>query len=173
MFSLSMDLILNGLKLRMSAPFDKKRNDIKILNWPSHARYYGYAKKHSKYDIVLVDHGDIQDIVSLERGDNLHETKRFYEACSQYIDKSLATTYVYCKIDAKVAFERMQKRGRVSGRIDTIDDKQVKLQELENEKKRFDSYAEMLKSKGKNYVELDMMATTELIANDLLSRLNI
>lgn len=173
MFSLPLDLMLSGIKLRMSAPFDKKRNEIKILNWPSHARYYGYAKKHSNCDVVLVDHGDIQDFVSLERGDDLHETKRFYNACSQYIDKSLATTYVYCKIDAKVAFERMQKRGRESGRIDIIGDKKVKLQELENEKKRFDYFAEILRSKGKNLVELDMTATTESIANDLISQLNI
>lgn len=157
-----------GFRLRLLAPFDKKRRIIPLFNWPSHARYYSYAKKYSEYDIVLVDHGDIQDIVSLERGEDLHINKRFRNGCSRYLNLSLADLYVYCNIQPEVALERMQIRGRNSGRIDVMDDI-AKLQALECEKRRFDYFAEMLSKKMDKVVELDMNQSIEQIAESIMN----
>lgn len=171
--SLSVERFVAGIRLRLVAPCDNKRNEIGVIGWPSHARYYGYAIKHTDYDVVLCDHGDIQDFVSLERGDDLHNNEKFTNACSRYIDKSLATAYVYCKIDAKIALERMQNRGRKTGRLDVIREKELQLQELENEKLRFDFFADMLRKKEKRFFELDMSSPTETIAEVLYSHCNL
>ena len=171
--SLPVERLVSGLRLRLAAPCDNKRKEIGVLGWPSHARYYGYALRHTDYDVILCDHGDIQDFVSLERGDDLHKITKYADACSRYIDKSLASTYIYCKIDAKVALERMQNRGRETGRLDVIKEKKLQLQEMENEKLRFDFFADMLQKKEKRFFELDMSEPTETIAEVLLSRCNL
>ena len=169
--SISLRYFFAGLRLRLLAPFDKIHKEIPVLNWPSHARYYCYAKKYSDYDVVLVDHGDIQDFVSLERGVDLHINKRFSDSCARYIDQSLATNYVYCNIEPEVALERMQNRGRKTGRIDVIGDEEEQLQALKSEKKRFDYFAEMLKAKRRNMVELEMDKPIEVIVQELLEKL--
>lgn len=170
LFSLSIGRMIKGFILRLKAPFNNQRKDINVFGWPSHARYYSFAKKHSNYDIVLCDHGDIQDFVSLERGENLHTKKRFAEACFNYINTSDASVYVYCDVDVEVAFERIRKRGRNSGRIDVIEDDQKQLDELRAEKMRFDFYSNWLKQSRKKYIQLDMNQSTEEIANSLVTR---
>lgn len=167
----SLGYFLAGIGLRMRAPLNKRPREIPIMNWPSHARYYSYAKKYSDYDIVMVDHGDIQDFVSLERGVDLHSDKRFSKACSSYIDQSLSDVYVYCNIEPETALLRMLSRGRETGRIDSIDNNAERLQELENERKRFSFYAEMLRGKDKMFLELDMHSPTEQIAATLMNQI--
>ena len=158
-----------GFRLRLLAPFDKKRRIIPLFNWPSHARYYSYAKKYPDYDIVLVDHGDIQDIVSLERGEDLHNNNRFSNGCIRYLNLSLADLYVYCNVPTEIALERMQLRGRNSGRIDVMGDVAEQLQALESEKRRFDYFAGMLSKKKDKFVELDMNKPVEQIAESIMN----
>jgi len=172
-WSLPCERMLSGLRLRLCTPLDKKRNNIRILGWPSHSRYYAYAKRYTTYDMVLCDHGDIQSIVSLERGENLHETNEFCEACFRYLNKSQATIYVYCKIDSKAALERMKGRKRITGRIDTIGDESLQLQELDKEKKRFDFFVEMLRNQNKQVFVLDMRESKESVGNNLMNHLNL
>ena len=156
--------ICTAMFLRFSVPFNKQRMDIPLLGWPRHAKYYAYAKKYTSYDAVIVDHGDIQDFVSLERGEDMHLFPRFVNACSRYIDVSFTDIYVYCKVETKVAFDRMIRRIRITdrlvtthpGRIDVIADEKKQLAELEAEKLRFDFYTEMLREKGCNVIEIDM-----------------
>lgn len=169
--ALSIGYFLAGIRLRLHAPFDKKHREIPIMNWPSHARYYSYAKKYSGYDVVLVDHGDIQDFVSLERGVDLHSDSRFSKACSHYIDRSLSDVYVYCKIDPEIALLRMQSRGRETGRIDTMGGETERLQALEKESSRFAFYAEMLRGKENVLLELDMNSPVEQIAATLMNQI--
>lgn len=169
--SISLKSLFAAFRVRMTAPFDKKRRDITLRGWLLLDVLFNYSKKFSYHDVVLVDHGAIQSFVSLERGDNLHEKPKFANACLHYIDISPITTYVYCKIDALNSVERMHNRNRNIGRIDVIDDKAKQLLELENESQRFDFYAKMLTEKQKEFFELNMTEKTEHIAEQLLLKI--
>jgi hypothetical protein len=169
--AMPLKYFLAGLRLRLLAPFNKTHLRIPFINWPSHARYYWYAKRYTDYDIVIADHGDIQDFVSLEGGVDLHKQKKFSEECSKYIKSSLADIYVYCKIDPKEALTRIRQRGREAGRIDMIEDYDKQLQALKDEKKRFDFFAQMLLSQGKELIELEMSNTTEHNARILTDKI--
>lgn len=147
-----------------------ERNGIKYLGWPSHDKYYAYAKKYTDYDIVLADHGDIQSIVSLEQGKDLHKEECFLKACSNYLEVSLADIYVYCKLDASQSLERMRQRGRNSGRIDVMNDDKAQFLALDEERTRFDFFANLLRGNS-NLFELNMEAPTELIAQELIMHL--
>jgi thymidylate kinase len=131
--------------------------------------FKNYVLKYTDYDIVVSDHGDIQSFVSLERGDNLHESEKFKKACLCYLDISLSTIYVYCQIDTAVALQRMNGRGRDKGRIDLIQDQHIKLQELEAESKRFDFWTKILKERKTPIIELDMRDSTPTVADKLFS----
>lgn len=168
MMSISPKIIWRGLMVRFAAPYDKKRREVSLFNILKYSFYYKYVKRYSKHDIVLVDHGEIQCFVTLERGDDLHENKRFVNACSRYIDSSLASIYVYCKIEAEEALNRMHERKRGNGRIDVIKDESQQLKELQKEKSRFDFFAGLLKEKKTAFCELDMRGTPTMIAEKLL-----
>lgn len=170
--SISFNNLIAILKLRFAAPFDKKRRAISLSKWFLHDVLYNYIKKHSDYDLVLVDHGIIQSLVTLERGDNLHEKSSFAQASSRYIDIIPVTLYVYCQIEEEVALARMQNRHRNKGRIDMLNDATIQLSELEMERNRFDFYAEMLNRKQKAFIELNMLNETVKIAEYLLLKIN-
>lgn len=167
--SLSLKTIWSGVKLRLSAPFDKKRRDVPLFSYLKHGLYYSYVRKFSDYDLIIVDHGDIQSMVTLERGEDLHNKAKFVKACSRYLDSSLANIYVYCKIDAEEALCRMNNRLRNYGRIDVIANKYQQLKELQDEVNRFDFFFELLKNKHKTVFELDMNNKTSEIANTIIN----
>lgn len=167
--SVSLKNVWASIKLRFSAPFDKKRKVIPFKAILLMDAFKNYAIKYTDYDIVVTDHGDIQSFVSLERGDNLHESLRFLDACSHYLNLSLSTSYVYCKIDAEVALQRMNGRGRDKGRIDIITDQHMKLQELEKESRRFDFWTTILKERKASIIELDMRDSIPTVADKLFS----
>ena len=156
-----------SIRLKLSTPLDKKRRVIPFKNVFFMGVFKNYVRKYTEYDIVLVDHGDIQSFVSLERGDNLHKSRRFLKACLHYLKISLSTTYIYCKIDVQDALERMNERGRKKGRIDLITDQHLKLQELETESKCFDFWTSILKERKASPIELDMRDSTSTIAAKL------
>ncbi len=167
--SFSSKNILASVRLKISVPIDSKRKAIPLWNILIMGVYKEYVRKYTNYDIVVTDHGDIQRFVSLERGDDLHESKKFLKACDRYLDVSLSTNYVYCRINAEEALRRMNGRGREKGRIDLIKDPKVKLQELEKETKCFDFWTSMLKEKGFSVIELNMEQSSPMIADKLLS----
>ena len=158
-----------SIRLKLSAPFDKKRSAIPFRRVLLMGAFKNYVRKYTDYDIVVTDHGDIQRFVSLERGDNLHKSEGFLKACLHYLKISLSTTYVYCKIDAQDALERMNGRGREKGRIDLITDQHLKLQELETESKCFDFWTTILRGRNASPIELDMRDFTSAIADKLFS----
>lgn len=171
--SVSLKNIGASIRLKFSAPLDKKRRYVSLLSIVMMGVYRKYVRKYTDFDVVVSDHGDVQQFVSLERGDDLHETKKFIKACAHYLDASLTTAYVDCKIDAETALQRMNDRGREKGRIDLIGDQNVKLQELEKEIKHFDFWASFLKQRGKSVMELDMNDSTSAISDILLSNITI
>jgi len=156
-----------SIRLKLSAPLDKKRSAIPFRRVLLMGAFKNYVRKFTDYDIVITDHGDIQRFVALERGDNLHNSRRFLSACSHYLKDSLSTTYVYCQIDAQEALERMNGRGREKGRIDLITDQRQKLQELETESKCFDFWTTILRERNASPIELDMRYSTSAIADKL------
>lgn len=135
--------------------------------------FKNYVRKYTSYDVVVCDHGDIQSFVSLERGENLHESPKFKEACMRYLDASLSNVYVYCQIDAETALQRMNGRGRNKGRMDMMSDQNLKLQELEKESNRFDFWTSILKERKASLIELDMRDSIPPIADKLFSFLII
>lgn len=169
LLSVSPKNIWASIRLKFSAPLDKKRNDIPFKNILLMGAFKNYILKYTDYDIVITDHGDIQSFVSLERGENLHESQRFLSACLHYLNVSLSTSYAYCKIDAEEALQRMNGRGRDKGRIDLITDQHIKLQELKIESTRFKYWAGILKERKAPSIELDMKDSIPSIANKLFS----
>ena len=167
--SVSLKNVWASIRLRLSAPFDKKRSVIPFRAILLMGAFKNYILKYTDYDIVITDHGDIQSFVTLERGDNLHESKRFLSACLHYLNVSLSTSYVYCQIDAEEALQRMNGRGREKGRIDLITDQHIKLQELEAESKCFDFWTSILKKRKSSIVELDMKGSIPSVADKLFS----
>ena len=156
-----------SIRLKLSAPLDKKRRVVSFKAILLMGVFKNYVRKYTDYDIVVSAHGDIQSFVSLERGDNLHENQKFKEACSHYLDASLSTVYVYCQIDTETALCRMNNRSRDKGRIDSISDKNLKLQELERERERFDFWTMTLKERKAVLFELDMKEASSVIADKL------
>ena len=167
--SISLKIFLASVRLKCSAPFDKKRRDIPFKKILFTGTLKNYVRKYTDYDFVVTDSGDIQRIVSLERGDNLHKSERFRKACMQYLHASFSTIYVYCRIDATTALRRMNGRGRNNGRIDLISDQHLKLQELEKESKCFDFWTTILREQNVSLIELDMDDSTSTIADKLFS----
>lgn len=165
--SVSLENIWASIKLKFSAPLDKKRSVIPFRAILLLNVYKNYIRKYTDYDIVVAAHGDIQTFVSLERGDNLHKNQRFKEACLHYLNVSLSTVYVYCLIDARTALGRMNNRSRNKGRIDVISDQELKLQELERERERFDFWTTVLKERKATFFELDMKEDCSEIAEKL------
>lgn len=159
--------LLASIRLKLSAPLDKKRRDIPFKAILLMGAFKNYVRKYTDYDIVVSAHGDIQSFVSLERGDSLHENPKFKEACLHYLDASLSTVYVYCQIDAETALRRMNERGRNKGRIDSISDQNLKLQELEKEMGRFDFWTAILKERKAALFKLDMKEASSMIAERL------
>ena len=167
--SVSLKNIWASIRLKYSAPLDKKRSAIPFRRVLLMGLFKNYVLKYTDYDIVITDHGDIQRFVALERGDNLHNSRRFLDACLHYLQVSLSTTYVYCQLDAQDALQRMNGRGRDKGRIDLITDQHIKLQEMETESKCFDFWTTILKERKASPIELDMRDATSVVANKLFS----
>lgn len=165
--SVSLKNVWASIRLRLSAPFDKKRSVIPFKSILLLNAYKNYIRKYTDYNIVVTDHGDIQSFVTLERGDNLHENQKFKEACCHYLDASLSSAYVYCQIDAETALLRMNGRDRDKGRIDSLSDEITKLQELERERERFDFWTTVLKERKAVLFELDMKEASSMIADKL------
>lgn len=169
--SLSLRDLFASIRLKYAATLDKKRKVIPLWKVIIMGWFKNYVRKFTDYDIVVTDHGDIQSFVSLERGDNLHESKKFRDACQRYLDVSLSTTYVYCKVTADVALRRMNGRGRSAGRIDLMEDQSLKLQELEKEIICFDYWTSLLKDRKSSLFELNMDDATSVIAERLFNSL--
>lgn len=165
--SVSPKNIWASIRLKFSAPLDLKRSAIPFRRVLLMGLFKNYVLKYTDYDIVVTDHGDIQRFVSLERGDNLHESKRFLGACLHYLKVSLSSTYVYCRIDAQEALLRMNGRGREKGRIDLISDQHLKLHELETESRCFDFWKTILKERKASHIDLDMRDSVPSIADKL------
>jgi hypothetical protein len=165
--SVSLKNIWTSIRLKLSAPLDKKRRVIPLKAILLMGVFKNYVRKYTDYDIVVSAHGDIQSFVSLERGDNLHESPKFKEACLDYLDASLSTIYVYCQIDSDTALRRMNNRSRDRGRIDSISDPNLQLQELRKERGRFDFWTTILKERNASLIELDMRDSVPSIADKL------
>lgn len=169
--SMSLKIFWVSIRLKLSAPLDKKRRVIRFKGILLMGVFKNYVRKYTDYDIVVADHGDIQQFVSLERGDNLHESEKFSKASLCYLDASLTNAYVYCQIDAETALQRMNSRGRDKGRMDIMSDQNLKLQELEKESKRFDFWTTVLNEREVTLFKLDMKEAIPVIAEKLLIKL--
>ena len=153
-----------AVRLRRSAPRDKIRRDLPFGELLHKEAFNRFVKKYTDYDVVVLDHSDIQTFVSYEGGENLHESETFRKACLHYLVVSHCSAYVYCRISAKESLQRMNSRGRDLGRIDLIKDQNIKLQELESETGRFDYWTTVLKERQAKLFEIDMNDTVPVIA---------
>lgn len=165
--SISLKNFWASVRLKFSAPIDKKRSAISFKSVLFVGAFKNYVRKYTDYDIVVTDHGDIQSFVSLERGDDLHKLGKFKKACLQYLEASLSTAFVYCQIDAGTALQRMNNRSRDRGRIDSISDQNLKLQELNKEISCFDFWTAMLKERSVTLLEVDAKEPSSKIAENL------
>ena len=169
LLSISFKNLWASIRLKFSAPLDKKRRVIPLKSILLMGAYKQFILKYTDYDIVITDHGDIQSFVSLERGENLHESGTFLKACYNYLNVSLSNTYVYCKVDEEEALRRMNVRGREKGRIDIVSDPTKQLLELESESNRFDFWTTVLNERKAPAIVLDMMEPIPSVAEQLLS----
>ena len=170
-WSFSFSSFWAGVRVQRVVKRHIQRRDLPGMYMVRHAMYYNYIKKFSDYDIVLVDHGDIQCFVSLMGGKDIQDDKWFENACSNYLDTSPTSLYCFCGVTPSVVLERMHKRAIFHGRIDKIDDKKKQLEEISQEIDRFVFFAEMLKSKDKEFIGLDMNCETSSLASIVTDRL--
>lgn len=166
--SFSARNVYRALWLTFLASFKDNRQNAE---WLVHGATYRFLIKFTDFDVVYVDHGDIQSFVSMERGRDLHLDKNFSKACSTYLDTTPVYAFFYCKVNPQIALGRMRQRGRDIGRIDTLSE-DVQLKELESESQRFDFFARMLREKKKRFMELDMNKDVKNIAEDFMSLLS-
>ena len=169
--SVSLKIIWASISLKLSTPLDKKRRVIRFKGILLLGAFKNYTRKYTDYDIVFFDHGDIQYFVSLERGDNLHESEKYKKACMRYLNASHTTAYIYCHIDAGTALQRMNNRGREKGRMDTMSNQNLKLQELEKESKCFDFWTTVLNERKAALFELDMKEACPVISEKLIIKI--
>lgn len=167
----SLKIVYAELKLLFNTPCERKRKDIPFLRWIMHGIYYNYVAKCSNYDIVIADNGDIQWIVSIERGEDIHLNKNFKDAYTSYLKNSPVTNYVFCDIDVKTAHERIRQRNRKSGRLDVINEDNIQMLEFVKERERFRFFFNELIFLRKNvqlmYMDKDPIALSKQLLNSL------
>ena len=103
------------------------------------SQQYRWAMKYAESDYMLIDHGIIQNIVSLQNGHMMTEKYKKAVICALSAEKELWAV-TECRVAITTAMERIRKRDRNVGRLDSVRHDDEKLVSMyEKEKKVFDN----------------------------------
>lgn len=102
-------------------PFNKKRIKVALVTYYILLKYSMLPK--TKYDVVLVDQGIIQSIISLYHIDSMDtESKRVENTLKYLFDFHKSLTIVNCNSKTNTVFSRIKKRKYNGGRFDQMDE---------------------------------------------------
>ena len=125
-----------------------RRKDSPLRKFIKNYAYYRYVAKYSGYDVVYMDNGIVQSIVSHQGGADLLDDRKYISSVRRLLDLPLDITFVRCDIDAEAALNRMRQRGREKGRIDLMDDPERQLQSLEEEDRIYRKFSDFISAWG-------------------------
>lgn len=132
---------------------------------------YSYFVEKSCCDLIVVDHGLVQQLGSILHNQNYELSERSLIYFMNFLDGMKGTIPVYCRLSSEISLMRMRQRKRNVGRIDAImNDKDCALSLLEKEYSLFERIS---KASNESNVELNMMLAPEELASDILNKLGI
>lgn len=99
---------------------------------------YKFAQRYSRYDLIYVDHGLSQSLISLIGGSELTSDLAFYSIAKSFLFRQNNIQYVYCHVDIDTALSRLQNRGPHKGRFNKDNDILILKKEYKQEILRFD-----------------------------------
>lgn len=100
---------------------------------------YKFALLYSRYDLIYVDHGLAQSIISVIGGSELKSELFFYSIAKSLLFRQNNVQYVYCNVDIDTALSRLKSRGSHKGRFNQKDDITTLKKEYQKEIFRFDN----------------------------------
>lgn len=127
---------------------------------------YSYSVFQSEYDLIVVDHGLVQQLGSILHVVGYQLSDKSLRQFAKFVNSLDETIEAYCHITSDLSLSRMRIRNRDGGRIDSVmNDTQAALQYLEKEQNLFDRVANVLSDTNPI---LDMERPTEELANEVV-----
>lgn len=135
---------------------------------------YSFCKKYSKYEYVFIDHGIVQNIVSLQCG-KLISNKDMKHIGKILKAETKPNVFFHCIINSDVANERMIKRNRINrGRLDQTNDLSSRRDMFNKESDNFDMIVNEMRSNLKfdNIVDISMEKSVDNIIMEIINMLD-
>lgn len=147
------------LRLFSSLPLSPKRKWYHYFFFIKIEMLYLFATKYSSYDLVLNEHGIVQQSVSFLCGDHCVSESSYCCVLKDLFGKeSKINICVECSINLETAMKRMIKRNRVTeGRLDAVTDLEILRGMFLAESKNFDIVLKLFKENctSKKYLIID------------------
>lgn len=108
------------LYLRLFSCFPLTRQRLTLIYKISFkiSMVYSWSRRYGKADYLLVDHGILQQMVSLCDFDRIDNPKIIDRISAVFAQETPIDTLVFCDVDPDTALARMCNRNRLCGRID-------------------------------------------------------
>lgn len=140
-------LLIPMFRLFVNVPFVGFKNLNLYLFFLKKEAEYFFARKFSRYDVILIEHGHAQSIISLIYGSPKALNSNTLKVAERLISSSELSEIIYCKVKPETAIQRIRKRNRTKiGRLDAIKDDSILLSELIILNEKFELLAQSLQS---------------------------
>lgn len=162
--------ILLYLLLFISLPHTKYRSFYKLSIKIS--RIYKYSRIKNKFDYLLIDHGIVQNVVSIlfQKPPHLSNFSLWLLKHLLFVEK--VDTFVYCSVSPMVAIKRIRDRNdRSHGRWDDINEDDILFYNFMNQKTMFDILGDNIKMNRLNYIKVDMEESPIDIASKVYAQI--
>ena len=146
-----ISLIILAIQLKSSFMYFIRSLEIMAI--------YQYIKKTHDNDIIIVDHGIIQNIISLVYMHKIKNTAKFLSRVINVIENN--TYYVFIKTNPNISCKRIRNRQNQHGRLPIIENDVKLVEVLEYQYYLFFSICKSLKS-------INMVKYYEYTNNDYL-----
>lgn len=144
MYLKSKKMIINWVKLwlMLKSPFSFFVRALEIMT------LYQFCEEHYKDDIILVDHGIAQNLISLVYINPVKSIDKFSKYASNVINKN--TYYVHIQIDVDKSLKRLRSRESQHGRLPKIESDEKLLEALYFQNGMFSYCNEMINRIAEN-----------------------
>jgi adenylate kinase family enzyme len=144
-----------------------KSNDRKwFFYWYpiKHSIVYQFCKKYSHYDFALIDHGILQNMVSLQCGLPLFSNQKAQMRIKNVINaETKPDLCIYCQVNIDTAMDRMATRNRVNdGRLDSATDLCQRRDMFIKEKVNFEIVCTLLNEKNSSWIVRDVQTNRSM-----------
>ena len=154
-----------------SIPKEKRRKGSSLRQFVKNYGYYRYFARFSGYDLVCLDNGIVQSVVSHQRGHDLIDEGSYRKSVKEMITLPIDITYVWCDVDPSVSLTRMHQRGRKKGRIDLMEDEHLQLASLEQERQVYLHFTDFIREAGRPVITVNCNQAVEEEAAELKRQL--